>query len=47
MKGRFQGVIFDLFGTLVEDFSHSEYQGIWAEMAAAGRLCRRSTLRNC
>ena len=34
MAGRFQAVIFDLFGTLVENFSVSEYQEVLGAMAA-------------
>jgi putative hydrolase of the HAD superfamily len=33
LAGRFQAVIFDLFGTLVENFSRSEYQEVLAAMA--------------
>ncbi|MGD0712535.1 MAG: HAD family hydrolase, partial [Bacteroidales bacterium] len=34
MAGRFQAVIFDLFGTVVENFSVSEYQEVLSAMAA-------------
>jgi putative hydrolase of the HAD superfamily len=34
LPGRFQAVIFDLFGTLVENFSRSEYQDVLCAMAS-------------
>ena len=34
LAGTFQAVIFDLFGTLVENFSRSEYQEVLGAMAA-------------
>lgn len=33
LGARFQGVIIDLFGTLVESFSRSEYQEVLTAMA--------------
>ena len=33
LAGGFQAVVFDLFGTLVENFSRSGYQEVWAKAA--------------
>lgn len=33
-KRKYKAVIFDLFGTLIENFTRSEYEGVLAEMAS-------------